>query len=71
MKKNKCWNTKCKRWAWLEIVGWSYCFKHWRSDYKWGMCHGLWKALLWTKVKPFIKESSRPIQVTNNKITKA
>lgn len=42
--RRKCWS--CNKTAHFEDwTGWRYCFKHWRSDYKWGRGHGLWQAL--------------------------
>lgn len=44
--KRKCWTPDCKKTAYFEDwTGWRHCFKHWRSDYKYGRCHGFWKAL--------------------------
>lgn len=47
--RRKC--DHCKRTAHFESMGgFRLCFRHWRSDYQYGMCHGLWNALRHTKV---------------------
>lgn len=49
--KRKCWDSTCKKTAHFEDwTGWRYCFKHWRMDYKYGRCHGLWQALKDTRL---------------------
>lgn len=53
--KRKCWNSGCPKTAHFEVVGWRYCFKHWKQDYKYGMGHGLWNAIRWTRIVNFLK----------------
>lgn len=41
----------CNKRAWFtDWTGWNYCFNHWVEDYKWGRCHGLWKALKQSRI---------------------
>lgn len=54
--KRKCWTPSCEKTAHFEDwTGWRHCFKHWRQDYKWGRCHGLWQALKDTHLINLIK----------------
>ena len=47
----KCWSSGCKKTAHFEDwTGWRFCFKHWREDYLYGRCHGLWQAIKDTKI---------------------
>ena len=49
--KRKCWWSTCNKTSHFGIHGWWWCFKHWRMDYKYGSCVGLWRAFKWTKLK--------------------
>lgn len=47
----KCWDSECNKTAYFHCwTGDKNCFKHWKMDYKYGSCCGLWFALKNTKI---------------------
>jgi len=49
--KRKCWNSDCDKTAHFGCwTGYRYCFRHWRMDYQYGSCCGLWFALTHTDI---------------------
>lgn len=54
-KERKCWNSNCDKTAHFELLGWRWCFKHWREDYKYGSEIGLWRAIKFTKIINILK----------------
>lgn len=49
--KRRCWWIGCKKTAYFDgWTGYRNCFEHWRMDYKYGSCCGLWFALRHTRI---------------------